>query len=314
MGCGISWTPACDSNLIAEAPGARRRRASIREIIGRLQPTPRLGRETVPCSFLTDIYLVGSGRTGIGISDFYDCHVYLVDGGDEAALIDAGSGVDIEPFMRNIAAHGIDARPDSHAHPHPRPRRPRRRVGRLAGAAGLPRAGGRRRGLHRGDGRPRGQRAQRGAALRHLPAGLRHAPLSRGSATARRRRGTGWPPCPASHRHAGSQPWFHLPAHDRWTASACSSPAIPSSICPVAGQVGWISLLNAPEPTWTPTGPASDAWRDLRVDVLLPGTSRLLYVQRPAGHRLRGQGIRWPGHSQVGDLDASARQNGGSRN
>ncbi len=54
---------------------------------------------------LDDIYLVGSGRTGIGISDDNDCHCYLLDGGGEAALIDAGSGVDVEPLLSNIRAH-----------------------------------------------------------------------------------------------------------------------------------------------------------------------------------------------------------------
>lgn len=36
------------------------------------------------------IALVGSGE--IGLSDSWDCHVYLVDGGEELALIDAGGG------------------------------------------------------------------------------------------------------------------------------------------------------------------------------------------------------------------------------
>ena len=33
------------------------------------------------------VHLVGSGRTGFNISDPYDCHVYLVDGGSELARI-----------------------------------------------------------------------------------------------------------------------------------------------------------------------------------------------------------------------------------
>ena len=36
------------------------------------------------------IYLVGSGE--LGLSDSWDCHVYVVDGGSELALIDAGGG------------------------------------------------------------------------------------------------------------------------------------------------------------------------------------------------------------------------------
>ena len=41
------------------------------------------------------IHIVGSGRQGFGLTDDYDCHVYLVDGGDEYALIDAGGGRDL---------------------------------------------------------------------------------------------------------------------------------------------------------------------------------------------------------------------------
>lgn len=52
---------------------------------------------------LEDIYLVGSGRTGIGVSDDNDCHCYLVDGGGEAALIDAGAGQGMELLFSNIA-------------------------------------------------------------------------------------------------------------------------------------------------------------------------------------------------------------------
>lgn len=49
---------------------------------------------------LPDIYLVGSGE--IGISNQYDCHVYLVDGGDDAVLIDCGVGIDTEKIINNI--------------------------------------------------------------------------------------------------------------------------------------------------------------------------------------------------------------------
>jgi hypothetical protein len=42
------------------------------------------------------LYLVGSGRSGFRLTDDYDCHVYLLDGGGGAyALIDAGSGRDV---------------------------------------------------------------------------------------------------------------------------------------------------------------------------------------------------------------------------
>ena len=54
------------------------------------------------------IYLVGSGNQGIGISDDYDCHVYLIDGGDELALVDAGGGLDVGPILENIRHDGLD--------------------------------------------------------------------------------------------------------------------------------------------------------------------------------------------------------------
>jgi len=54
---------------------------------------------------LTDrIYLVGSGRHGFGLTHPSDCHVYLIDGGSELALIDAGAGVDTESLLRRVAA------------------------------------------------------------------------------------------------------------------------------------------------------------------------------------------------------------------
>jgi hypothetical protein len=34
------------------------------------------------------IHLVGSGSYGFSLSDPYDCHIYLIDGGSELALID----------------------------------------------------------------------------------------------------------------------------------------------------------------------------------------------------------------------------------
>lgn len=52
---------------------------------------------------LPDVYLVGSGE--IGLSDSYDCHVYLVDGGDDAVLIEAGCGIDSARLAANLAQH-----------------------------------------------------------------------------------------------------------------------------------------------------------------------------------------------------------------
>lgn len=39
-----------------------------------------------------DVALVGGGNAGFGLSAPLDCHVYLLDGGDELALVDAGVG------------------------------------------------------------------------------------------------------------------------------------------------------------------------------------------------------------------------------
>lgn len=47
-----------------------------------------------------NVYLVGSGE--IGLSNPYDCHVYLVDGGSDAVLIDAGVGIEPELIKRNV--------------------------------------------------------------------------------------------------------------------------------------------------------------------------------------------------------------------
>lgn len=54
------------------------------------------------------VYLVGGGYLGFGISEERDCHVYLIDGGSEMALIDAGAGVTIEPILGNIRFDGLD--------------------------------------------------------------------------------------------------------------------------------------------------------------------------------------------------------------
>jgi len=50
------------------------------------------------------VHLVGSGD----LSDPKDCCVYLVDGGDELALIDAGAGDGFAAIVENIAAAGYD--------------------------------------------------------------------------------------------------------------------------------------------------------------------------------------------------------------
>src|SRR5215212_2621265 len=58
-----------------------------------------------------EVYVVGGGVTNaFGLSDDPDCHIYLVDGGDEYALIDCGmaSGDSLERILGNVRAEGLD--------------------------------------------------------------------------------------------------------------------------------------------------------------------------------------------------------------
>jgi glyoxylase-like metal-dependent hydrolase (beta-lactamase superfamily II) len=54
------------------------------------------------------IHLVGSGSMGFDLTDPYDCHIFLLDGGDELALVDAGSGMGAEAVLENVRADGFD--------------------------------------------------------------------------------------------------------------------------------------------------------------------------------------------------------------
>jgi glyoxylase-like metal-dependent hydrolase (beta-lactamase superfamily II) len=56
----------------------------------------------------SEIHLVGSGRNGLGLTDAFDCNVYLVDGGSEWALIDTGSGVELQPLLDQIESSGVE--------------------------------------------------------------------------------------------------------------------------------------------------------------------------------------------------------------
>lgn len=56
------------------------------------------------------IHIVGSGQSGFNLTDDFDCHVYLLDGGDEYALIDAGGGRDLVGILTQIEADGLDVR------------------------------------------------------------------------------------------------------------------------------------------------------------------------------------------------------------
>jgi glyoxylase-like metal-dependent hydrolase (beta-lactamase superfamily II) len=54
------------------------------------------------------IHLVGSGSFGFDLTDPFDCHVYLLDGGDELALVDVGAGMGAEAIVANVRAAGFD--------------------------------------------------------------------------------------------------------------------------------------------------------------------------------------------------------------
>ena len=54
------------------------------------------------------IHLVGSGMMGFGLTDPFDCHVYLVDGGDELALVDVGAGMGAQAIVENVRRAGFD--------------------------------------------------------------------------------------------------------------------------------------------------------------------------------------------------------------
>jgi hydroxyacylglutathione hydrolase len=59
-----------------------------------------------------DVHVVGGGRYGFGLSGPLDCHVYLLNGGSELALVDVGLGMagDFDRILDNIRADGLDPR------------------------------------------------------------------------------------------------------------------------------------------------------------------------------------------------------------
>lgn len=52
--------------------------------------------------------LVGSGRNGLGLTNPWDCNVYLLEADGEALLIDAGCGLDPGRILTRIEATGAD--------------------------------------------------------------------------------------------------------------------------------------------------------------------------------------------------------------
>src|SRR5205814_262266 len=70
--------------------------------------TKRRTTADVPMQLAERIHLVGSGSFGFDLTDPYDCHVYLVDGGSELALIDVGAGMGAEQIVANVERGGFD--------------------------------------------------------------------------------------------------------------------------------------------------------------------------------------------------------------
>jgi glyoxylase-like metal-dependent hydrolase (beta-lactamase superfamily II) len=54
------------------------------------------------------VHLVGSGTQGFDLTDPFDCHVYLIDGGSELALIDVGAGMGAPAIIENVKSDGFD--------------------------------------------------------------------------------------------------------------------------------------------------------------------------------------------------------------
>ena len=132
------------------------------------------------------IHIVGSGRVGFGLTDDYDCHVYLLDGGDEHALVDARGGCDSPPTR--LCASSPPAR-----WPRPPPARAppalltHAHADHAAGAAGSPApAAG-----------PAGARLARGSRVGPSRGGrARRQPGSGASAPGATRPGFAYPACP----------------------------------------------------------------------------------------------------------------------
>jgi hydroxyacylglutathione hydrolase len=56
----------------------------------------------------SDVYLVGGGDYGFNLTHRLDCHTYLIDGGSELALIDAGFGPGTDEILDLIRGDGFE--------------------------------------------------------------------------------------------------------------------------------------------------------------------------------------------------------------
>jgi glyoxylase-like metal-dependent hydrolase (beta-lactamase superfamily II) len=82
-----------------------------------------------PIELIEGVHLVGSGRLGLSLSDDHDCNIYLVEGGKESVLIDAGCGLGtglVLDAIESARAPRVSRILLTHAHPD-----------HAAGAAGL---------------------------------------------------------------------------------------------------------------------------------------------------------------------------------
>jgi len=58
---------------------------------------------------ITDrVAIVGSGQMGMRMTHPLDCNVYLIDGGAECALVDAGGGVDPDSIIAQVQSSGVE--------------------------------------------------------------------------------------------------------------------------------------------------------------------------------------------------------------
>ncbi|MHB9028909.1 MAG: MBL fold metallo-hydrolase, partial [Candidatus Latescibacterota bacterium] len=61
-----------------------------------------------------NIYLVGSGKNGIFISNRADSHVYLIESPGGHVMIDAGVGIDVDRIIENIRKDGLNPKDVKH--------------------------------------------------------------------------------------------------------------------------------------------------------------------------------------------------------
>jgi hydroxyacylglutathione hydrolase len=67
------------------------------------------------------VHLIGSGLGGLAMTDPHDCNVYLIDGDNAAAVVDAGIGSRVDDMLSQVT-HVVDVAKLSHlilTHAHP---------------------------------------------------------------------------------------------------------------------------------------------------------------------------------------------------